>query len=72
MKDVKVKANIPTLAGTMGRIKWEFRVVDEKTLPYEYLKADEVPIGAMVRRVKDKKKAEALCPGIEVWSKDAV
>ena len=72
VKDVKVKPNIPKLAGTMARINWEFRVVDEKTLPHEYLKADEVSIGAMVRRVKDKKKAEALCPGIECWSKDAV
>ena len=37
-----------------------------------FVQANEQQIGEMVRAKKDKKKAEAECPGIEVWSKDAV
>ena len=72
VKEVKVKPNIPKLAGTMGRINWKHRVVNPDLVPRAYLQPDEVSIGAMVRATKDKWKAEAKCPGIEVWSKDAV
>lgn len=72
VKDVKVKANIPKLAGTMGRTNWKHRVVNPDLVPRAYLQPDEVAIGGMVRATKDKEKAEAKCPGIEVWSKDAV
>lgn len=72
VKDVKVKADIPTVAGTMGRTNWKFRVVNPDLVPRAYLHPNEVAIGGMVRNTKDKRKAEAKCPGIEVWSKDAV
>jgi hypothetical protein len=72
VKDVKVKADIPTLAGTMARTNWKFRVVNPDLVPRAYLQPDEVAIGQMVRGKKDKAKSEAECPGIEVWSKDAV
>ena len=72
VKEVKVKPSIPKMAGIVGRTNWRFRVVDESAVPQKYLKSDDVLIGAMVRATKDKEKAEAECPGIEVYSEDSV
>lgn len=83
VKEVKVKPSIPKLAGTMGRTNWQWRwkqdgendLLDsfrENMSLRPFVQANEQRIGAMVRSAKDKKKAEAECPGIEVWSKDAV
>jgi hypothetical protein len=65
---VIVKPNIPAVAGTVSRRNWKFKVVDAAKLRREYLMPDEVKIGEDVRRIKDKDKAEAECPGIEVWA----
>lgn len=65
---VKVAASIPTLQGTASRRNWKFRIVDQYKIPRQFLIADEVAIGRMVRDAKDKTKAESACPGIEVWS----
>lgn len=72
VKEVKVKPAIPKMAGIMGRTNWKFRIVNEALIPREYLMWNDGKIGEMVRRTKDKEKSEAECPGIEVWSKDAV
>lgn len=72
VKDVKVKPLIPKMAGIVGRTNWKFRVVDEGFIPRQYLKRDDVAIGAMVRATKNKDMAELTCPGIEVWSEDSV
>lgn len=72
VKEVKVKPSIPKMAGIKGRTNWGFEFVDRDLIPREYLMPNLVAIGAMVRATKDKQKAEAQCPGIEVWSKDAV
>jgi hypothetical protein len=66
--EVKVQAAIPTLAGTASRRTWKFRIVDASRIPRNFLMPDETSIGRMVRDAKDKGKAEAECPGIEVWS----
>jgi multidrug efflux pump subunit AcrA (membrane-fusion protein) len=83
VKEVKVKPAIPKLAGTMGRTNWHWRwnedgeneLLDgfrENMSLRSFVQANEQQIGQMVRGEKDKEKAEAKCPGIEVWSKDAV
>lgn len=66
--EVKVKPMIPTVQGVRNQTFWKFRVVDPTRIPLLYTKPDEVAIGEMVRRMKDKGKAEAACPGIEVSS----
>lgn len=66
--EVEVKPNIPTVAGVKNQTYWKFRILDPNKIARAYLVPDEVAIGAMVRRVKDKAQAEAACPGIEVWS----
>lgn len=65
---VQVKPNIPTVAGTVSRQNWKFRIVDANKIPHLFLMPDEVRIGRMVRDIKDKQKAEVECPGIEVWA----
>jgi hypothetical protein len=65
---VTVKPNIPTVQGVASRQNWKFRFVDPNRVPRPYMMPDEVKIGQMVRATKDKKAAEAMCPGIEVWS----
>ena len=64
---VQVKPNIPTVAGTVSRQNWKFRIVDANKIPHLFLMPDEVRIGRMVRDIKDKQKAEVECPGIEVF-----
>ena len=65
---VSVKPNIPTVAGTVSRQNWKFRIVNAALIPITFRMPDEVAIGRMVRDVKDKKSAEKQCPGIEVWA----
>ena len=83
VKEVKVKPSIPKMAGIKGRTNWQWRWLEdgennlldsfqENMSLRPFVQANEQQIGQMVRAKKDKKKAEAECPGIEVWSKDAV
>lgn len=69
---VEVAPSIPKVAGIKGRTNWKFRIIDESRIPRMYLIPDEVNIGAMVRSMKDPAKAEAMCPGIEVYSEESV
>ncbi len=69
---VTVQPNVPKVAGIRGRVNWKFKVVDASKIQRGYLIPDEVSIGQEVRRIKDKAKAEAAIPGIEVWSEDAI
>ena len=68
VQTVTVAPAIPTVAGIANRRNWKFRVVDEGKIPHIFLMANLVAIGQEVRRLKDKKKAEDVIPGIEVWS----
>ena len=72
VQDVKVLPSTPKVAGIRGRVNWRFRIVNADLIPRQYLIPDEVSIGQMVRNAKDKAKAEKSCPGIEVYSEDAV
>jgi uncharacterized protein YhaN len=72
MDTVTVKPAVPTVAGIRARVQWKFRITNPSKLPRQYLMADEVAIGQEVRRLKDKAKAEAAIPGIEVYSEDAI
>lgn len=69
---VTVQSNVPKIAGLRARVNWKFRIVDAHKIPRTYLQPDEVAIGQMVRTMKDQEKAQAICPGIEVWTEDAV
>lgn len=62
--EVKVEANIPTVAGVPSRRNWKFRIVDANRIPRQYLMPSEVAIGAFVRNLK--KEGEVI-PGIEAY-----
>jgi hypothetical protein len=65
---VSVKPNIPTVQGVASRQNWKFKIVDETKVPRVWCMPNEVAIGRFVRDCKDKAKAEAAIPGLEVWS----
>lgn len=76
---VEVKPNIPTVAGTVSRTNWKWKFKDDGEFKLLeafrqdetrrlYVQPNEKAIGETVRAIKDKAKAEALVPGIEVWS----
>jgi hypothetical protein len=63
---VTVRPNIQAVAGVPSTTHWKFRVLDADRIPRSYMTPNEVKIGAQVRFLKDKAKAEAEIPGIEV------
>lgn len=75
---VTVKPNIPSVAGVPSRRNWKFRFAPngqnilmdafrDKMELRPFVQPNEQEIGRMVRDTKDKKLAEARCPGIEVY-----
>lgn len=67
-----VQSARPKVAGARARVNWKFRIVKAQKIPIKYLTPDGMAIGKMVRETEDKKKAEAECPGIEVWCEDKI
>jgi hypothetical protein len=50
------------------RENWKFRVTNEKLIPREYLKADEIKIGGVVRALK----GSTNIPGVEVYNESII
>ena len=65
---VVVPKAVPKVSGVSFTKQWKFRIVDEKQIPREYLKADEIKIGGVVRATK----GSIQIPGIEIYSEDSV
>jgi galactitol-specific phosphotransferase system IIB component len=65
---VIVPKAVPKVAGMSIRENWKFRIIDEKKIPREYLKVDEVKIGQVVRAMK----SAANIPGVEVYNEGTV
>jgi len=64
----KFKPTAPETKGTSIRENWRFRVKNLKEVPREWLKLDEVKVGAAVRTSKGKIEI----PGIETYSVDSL
>jgi len=64
---LKVEPNIPTVAGVVKRKNWKFKITNPYKVNIRYMVPDEVAIGEVVRRLKNKEQAEAEIGGIEVW-----
>jgi len=60
------KATDP-IAGFAKRVNWRFRITDPKKVPREYLRPDEVAIGAVVRALKGATKID----GVEVYAEES-
>jgi hypothetical protein len=76
---VTVQPNVPKVAGIRGRVNWKWKMVDIEKVQRHNIYPNDISdvanfprITAEVRRIKDKAKAEAAIPGIEVWSEDAI
>ena len=65
---VVVPKSVPKVAGMSIRDNWKFRITNEKLIPREYLKVDEVKIGQVVRAMK----SAANIAGVEVYNEGTV
>ena len=65
---VVIPKAVPKVTGMSIRDNWKFRVTNEKLIPREYLKVDEVKIGQVVRALK----SSANIPGIETYNEGTV
>lgn len=65
---VVVPKTVPKVQGMSIRENWKFRITNEKLIPREYLKVDEVKIGQVVRAMK----SSANIPGIEAYNEGVV
>jgi len=65
---VIVERTVPKVAGISMRENWKFRIVDEKKIPREFLKADEVKIGGYVRSMK----SAGNISGVEIYNEATV
>jgi hypothetical protein len=65
---VVVPKAVPKVEGISMRENWRFRIVDEKTIPREFLKVDEVKIGAYVRAMK----SAGNIPGVEIYNEATI
>ena len=60
---IVLKKEVPKVQGMSFRTIWKFRIIDEKKIPREYLKVDDVKIGGVVRSMKK----QTNIPGIESY-----
>jgi hypothetical protein len=65
---VVVPKTVPKVAGISQRENWKFRIVDEKKIPREFLKVDEVKIGSYVRAMK----SAGNIPGVEIYNEATI
>lgn len=63
-----VVASVPQAKGVSTREVWKFEIVSEKSIPVEFLMANETKIRAFVNAMKQ----DALIPGVRIWREDAV
>ena len=64
----KFKVKAPETKGTSITQRWKFRVKNLSLIPREWLKLDEVKVGAAVRLAK----GQIEIPGIEPYSVDSI
>jgi hypothetical protein len=65
---IVIPKSVPKVAGISMRENWKFRIVNEKLIPREYLKVDDVKIGAIVRALK----GATNIPGIEAYNESII
>jgi len=65
---VVVPKSVPKVSGMSIRDNWKFKITNEKLIPREYLKVDEVKIGQVVRALK----SATNIPGVEVYNEGTV
>ncbi len=65
---VVVQKAVPKVQGMSIRENWKFRITNEKMIPREYLKVDEIKIGQVVRALK----GQTNIPGVEAYNEGSV
>jgi len=65
---VIIERSVPKIAGQTMTTTYKWRVKNEKLIPREYLKVDDVKINGVVKALKDR----ANIPGIEVYAENSM
>jgi hypothetical protein len=65
---VVVPKAVPKVEGISMRENWKFNIIDEKLIPREFLKIDEVKIGGYVRSMK----SAGNIPGIKIYNESTI
>ena len=58
-----IKKETPKVQGVQFRTVWRFRIFDEELVPREFMRPDEIRIGAVVRAMKGATRI----PGVEAY-----
>ncbi|MHB8109694.1 MAG: hypothetical protein ACYDHW_06650 [Syntrophorhabdaceae bacterium] len=65
---VVIEKTTPKVQGISKQTIWKFRIVNESLIPRDYMMADQVKIGGVVRATKGSIKI----PGVEIYSEDII
>ena len=60
-----IEKEVPKVSGIVFREIWDFEIVDEKLIPFEYLQPNMIKIGSVVRSLK----STTNIPGIRAFSR---
>jgi hypothetical protein len=60
---IHIPKAVPKVSGVVFKTYWKWKVVNEKLIPREYLKIDDVKLNGVVTAMKDSAKI----PGIEIY-----
>lgn len=60
-----IEKEVPKVSGIVFREIWDFEIVDEKLIPFEYLQPNMIKIGSVVRSLK----SATNIPGIRAFSR---
>ena len=62
-----IEKEVPKVSGIVFREMWDFEIVDEKLIPFEYLQPNMIKIGSVVRSLK----SATNIPGIQAFPRRA-
>ena len=68
---VVVQSSVPKVAGLSERKSWKFRIVDPSKLQRQFLKPDEVAIGALVRSLGKSSEQVLGAGAVETWEESS-
>ena len=63
-----VAVEVPKVQGVATRTSWKYEIIDEKLIPRNFLKVDEVKLGQVVRATK----GTLQIPGVKIYSEESI
>ena len=63
-----VAVEVPKVQGVATRTNWKYEIINEKLIPRNFLKVDEVKLGQVVRATK----GTLQIPGVKIYSEESI